>query len=149
MFRFKKSFCLALMLGMTVPVCSNAANFCIAVNGGFGNGGSSFVGKGFAVPAAGTCKPWSGYVKTGASAIANSTGSGCVSTDGKVLTLTIISTDPPFLGTGVTATDHIRICPPGVTSCPLGAGQDAGTFGGIATTQNCTASLLKLPAIHQ
>jgi hypothetical protein len=34
MFRFKKSFCLALTLGMAVPVCSNAANFCIAVNGG-------------------------------------------------------------------------------------------------------------------
>ncbi len=147
MIRFKTSH-LLLILGLVAPVCSNAANFCIRVNGGFGAGGSSFVGKGFALPTAGNCNPWAGYVKTASSVIANSTGGGCLSSDGKVLTLTIISTNPSFLGTGVTATDHIRLCPAGVTGCPIGAGQDIGTFGGSAAKQTCTASLLSLPAIH-
>ena len=147
MFRFKTSH-LLLMVGLIAPIPSYAANFCIKVNGGFGSGGSSFVGKGFALPTAGNCKPWAGYVKTASTVIANSTGAGCLSSDGKVLTLTIISTDPPFLGTGVTATDHIRLCPAGVTGCPIGAGQDIGTFGGPAAKQTCSTSLLNLPAIH-
>src|SRR5262245_50030206 len=141
MFRFKKSL-LVLTLGMTIPICSNAANFCVKVNGGFGNGGTSFVGKGFAVPAAGLCQEWSRYLKTASSVIANSTGSGCVSNDGKVLTLTILSTDPPFLGSGVIAIDHIRLCPGGASGCPIGGGQDQGTFGGPAAKQTCTTSLL-------
>jgi hypothetical protein len=118
------------------------------VNGGFGNGGTSFVGKGFSVPAAGLCKAWTGYLKTASSVIANSTGSGCVSNDGKVLTLTILSTDPPFLGAGVIAVDHIRLCPGGASGCPLGGGKDSGTFGGPAAKQTCTTSLLNLPALH-
>ena len=63
MFRFKTSH-LLLMVGLIAPIPSYAANFCIKVNGGFGSGGSSFVGKGFALPTAGNCKPWAGYVKT-------------------------------------------------------------------------------------
>ena len=147
MFRFKKPL-LALALGMTIPICSNAANYCIKVNGGFGNGGTSFVGKGFAVPEAGLCKAWTGYLKTASSVIANSTGAGCLSSDGKVLTLTILSTDPAFLGFGVTAVDHIRLCPGGSSGCPIGGGTDGGTFGGPAAKQTCTTALLNLPALH-
>lgn len=147
MIRFKTSH-LLLAVGLIAPIPSYAANLCIRVNGGFGAGGSSFVGKGFAVPGAGACKPWAGYVKTASSVIANSTGAGCLSSDGKVLTLTIISTNPSYLGAGVTATDHIRLCPAGVSGCPIGAGVDIGTFGGSAAKQTCTASLLNLPAVH-
>ena len=145
--RFKTSH-LLLVVGLIAPLPSYAANLCIRVNGGFGAGGSSFVGKGFAVPAAGACKAWAGYVKTASSVIANSTGAGCLSSDGKVLTLTIISTHPSYLGAGVTATDHIRLCPAGPSGCPIGAGVDIGTFGGSAAKQICTASLLNLPAVH-
>jgi hypothetical protein len=77
-----------------------------------------------------------------------STGTGCRSTNGKVLELTIFSTDPEFLGPGVSASDHIRLCPAGVADCPFGAGQDTGTFGGSAAPQACTTELLRLPAIH-
>src|SRR5262245_24529416 len=147
MLRSKKSL-LLFALGMIVPICSNADNFCVKVNGGFGNGGSSFVGKGFAVPAAGLCRAWTGYLKTASSVIANSSGRGCASKGGKEVTLTLLSTDPPFLGSGVVAVDHIRLCPGGTSGCPIGGGQDQGTFGGPAAKQTCTTNLLNLPAIH-
>ena len=129
--RFKTSH-LVLMIGLVAPIPGYAANFCVKVNGGFGNGGTTFVGKGFAVPAAGACKVWTGYLKTASSVIAHSTGSGCLSSDGIVLTLSILSTDPSFLGSGETASDHIRICPGGSAGCPtgVGVGTDVETFGG-------------------
>jgi hypothetical protein len=138
-----------LMLGLIAPLSSNAANFCIATNGGFGNGGSSFVGIGFVLPAAGLCVPWSGLTKTASSVIAIATGTGCRSTDGKVLELTISSTDPAFLGSGVIGSDHIKFCPAGAATCPFGGGTGTGTFSnGSAARQTCTTSLVKLPALH-
>ena len=108
-----------LMLGLVAPLCSNAADYCIATNGGFGNGGSSFIGKGFVLPAAGTCLPWSGFTKTASSVIAIATGTGCRSSDGKALELTISSTDPAFLGSGVIGSDHIKFCPGGAGNLPV------------------------------
>jgi hypothetical protein len=138
-----------LMLGLIAPLSSNAANFCIAANGGFGNGGSSFVGIGFVLPAAGLCVPWSGLTKTASSVIAIATGTGCRSTDGKVLELTVSSTDPAFLGSGVIGSDHIKFCPAGAATCPFGGGTGTGTFSnGSAARQTCTTSLVKLPALH-
>jgi hypothetical protein len=138
-----------LVLGLIAPLSSNAANFCIATNGGFGNGGSSFVGIGFVLPAAGLCVPWSGFTKTASTVIAISTGTGCRSTDGKVLELTISSTDPAFLGSGVIGSDHIKFCPGGAATCPFGGGSGSGTFSnGSAVRQVCTTSLVRLPALH-
>ena len=148
MFRIKTPH-LFLLLGLIGPACSFAANYCIKVNGGFGNGGTSFIGRNFAVPAAGNCKPWSGFTKTGSTVVAMSTGSGCTSSDGKVLTLTVFSTDPPWFGSGQIGTDHIRLCPAGVSGCPIGGGTDVGSFGpGGAAPQGCTTKLLNLPAIN-
>ena len=145
--RFKTPL-LCLLLGLLAPVCASA-NFCIRVNGGFGNGGTSFIGKGFTLPAAGLCRPWAGFTKTASTVIANSTGAGCLSSDGKVLTVTVFSTNPSFFGPGGFGSDHIRLCPAGVTGCPIGGGTDSGSFGpGPAARQTCTTSLLRLPAIH-
>jgi len=139
---------LLLTLGLLAPLYGSAANYCIAVSGGFGHGGTSFIGKGFAVPAAGNCQPWSGFLKTGATVIATSTGVGCLSSDGKVLQLTVFSTDPPYFGSGSFGTDQIRLCPAGVTNCPIGGGQDVGSFTGAAKPQNCSTQLLNLPSMH-
>jgi hypothetical protein len=49
MIRFKSSHVM-LALGLIAPICSNAADYCIAVNNGFGHGGTSFIGKGFTCP---------------------------------------------------------------------------------------------------
>src|SRR5262245_53392291 len=146
MLRFKMRH-LFLLPGLIAPICASA-HYCIKVNGGFGNGGTSYIGRNFVVPAAGDCKRWAGFTKTAATVVLISTGTGCLSTNGKVLTFTIFSTDPEFLGPGVSASDHIQYCRAGVTPCPIGAGQDQGTFGGSAAPQVCTTALLTLPAIH-
>jgi hypothetical protein len=148
MIRFKPSL-LMLMLGLTAPLCGNAADYCIKTNGGFGNGGASFIGKNFTLPTAGQCVPWSGFTKAFNSVIAISAGTACRSTDGKSLELTISSTDPAFLGSGVVGSDHIKFCPGGAATCPYGGGTATGTFGsGSASKQNCTTALVNLPAIH-
>jgi hypothetical protein len=147
MFRFKTPY-LFLLLGLIAPIFSSAANFCISVGGGFGSGGTSFIGRGFAVPAAGVCTPWAGFTKTASTVILISTGTGCLSTNGKVLTVSIFSTDPSDLGAGQLGVDYIQLCPAGVTGCPLGEGTDQGEFSGPAETETCTTKLLNLPATH-
>jgi hypothetical protein len=146
MFRFKTCL-LFLLLGLIAPVYSYAANYCIAVGGGFGNGGTSFVGINFVLPDDGKCKPWSGFTKTASSVILTTTGTGCISSDGKVLTVSAYNTDPPFLGAGQFVSDYIQLCPAG-GSCPIGAGNDQGNFSGPAAPQSCTSKLLNLPSNH-
>jgi hypothetical protein len=89
-----------------------------------------------------------GLSKTASTVIAIATGTGCLSGDGKVLTVTIFSTDPAFFGTDKFGSDQVRLCPAGVANCPIGGGTDAGTFSGSAAPQTCTTKLLRLPAIH-
>lgn len=149
MFRFKTPH-LFLLLGLIAPVCSYAANYCIAVGGGFGSDGTSFIAIDFAVPAAGSCAPWSGFTKTESTVILMTTGSACTSSYGRVLTVSVFSTDPQFLGMGApAAADYIQLCSNGGTGCPVGAGSDQGGVGsGTATAETCTAKLLKLPPTH-
>jgi hypothetical protein len=144
-FSLKKSY---LCLVMIAPVSSFAANTCIAVNGGFGSGGTTFIGSGFALPAKGTCAHWSGFAKTATTVILTTSGAGCLSNDGKVLTLNLSSANPNWIGTGQFQADYIRLCPTGVTGCPLGAGFDFANVGGPANPVTCTSSLLQLPAVH-
>jgi hypothetical protein len=140
---------LACALAALIAGAAHAAepNYCIAVGGGFGGGGTSFIGRGFAVPAAGNCVPWSGFTKTASTVILMTTGTGCLSTGGKVLTISVSSADPSFLGAGQLGSDYITLCPAGVTGCPI-SGADQGAFGGTAEPETCTAALLKLPATH-
>jgi hypothetical protein len=90
----------ALAAAITGAVHASEANYCIAANGGFNGdgGGTSFIGKGFTVPAAGNCKPWSGFTKTASTVVLTTTGTGCHSSDGKVLTVSVSSADPDFFG---------------------------------------------------
>ena len=147
MLRFKRPL-LFLLLGLIAPVYSYAANFCIAVNGGFGSGGMTFIGPSFAVPAKGTCTPWAGFTKTASTVIFTTTGTGCLSSDGKVITVSLSSADPSFLGTGQLQSDYILLCPAGVNPCPIGSGRDVGVMGGAAKAVTCPTSLLQLPAVH-
>jgi hypothetical protein len=147
MFRIKTRHLLVL-LGLIAPVYSYGANYCIASGGGFGSGGASFIGPGFALPLAGKCKPWSGFTKAASTVVLTSTGTGCLSSDGKVLTFSIYSSDPAYLSSSTIGEDYIQFCPPGTKSCPVGAGSDQGTFAGTAAPQTCTTALLKLPSTH-
>jgi hypothetical protein len=146
MLHFKTSH-LLLILGVIAPASAFASTFCVAVDGGFGGGGTSYIGPAFAMPSANGCKPWAGFTKTGATVIATATGTGCLSSNGKVLTLSIFDTNPDFFGSGVTVQDQIRVCPNSVTNCPI-VGNDQGNFSGSAEQQTCTDALLKLPTNH-
>lgn len=137
-----------LALGLIAPIYSYASNYCIAVGGGFGSGGTSFIGPGFALPTAGKCKPWSGFTKTASTVVLFSAGTGCLSSDSKVLTFSISNTDPSFLGANSAGWDQIEHCPAGVKSCPIGSGNDQGQFGGTAAAETCTPTLLRLPSSH-
>ena len=135
-------------LGVVLSGAALAQNFCVAVNGGFGSGGTSYIAPTFTLPVKNNCAAWSGFTKTATTVIAISTGTGCLASDGRVLTLSIFNTDPEFFGGGKAVADQIQLCPKGVTGCPI-TGQDVGNFGpGLAVEQPCTASLLALPPTH-
>jgi hypothetical protein len=135
---------------------AGAGDFCIAVNGGFGgDGGTTFIGKGFATPPNGACRPWSGIVRTATTVVGTTSGSACLSDDGKLFTASLHSTAPEYLGPGNVAVDHIELCPLGTTAalCPAHSGQsDRGYFAfgpsapaaGIA----CTPALVSIPSDH-
>lgn len=146
MFRSKSSH-LFLVLGLIAPFYTYAASFCVASNGGFGLGGTSYIAPSFTLPTLSHCVPWSGFTKTAATVILFSTGVACMAAGGKTLTLSIFNTDPAFLGPGASASDQIVLCPTGTIACPV-SGQDQGEFGGSAHEQTCTAALLNLPGKH-
>lgn len=147
MFRLKTPR-LFLLLGLAAPGCSFAtSHYCIATGGGFGHGGTTFIGIGFALPAEGACTPWAGFTKTGSSVVLTTTGTGCLSSDGKALTVSVSSADPQYFGTGSTGSDYIQFSRH-ESSASFGAGEDYGYFGGSAEPVTCSSSLLSLPSTH-
>jgi len=150
MFRFKATH-LALLLGLIAPVSSFAAHYCIEVNGGFGapNYGTTFIGTGFSVPSEGSCAPWSGFTKTASTVVLTTSGVGCLSSDGKVLTVSVSSADPDFVGAGRVFSDYIQLCLKGASNCPIGSSNDnGGYFNGPAAAVSCSSSLETLPSKH-
>jgi hypothetical protein len=145
-FRFKKAH-LLVVLGLMAPMSSFASSpYCIAVDGGFGNGGTTFIGSGFALPADGKCSPWAGFTKTASSVIFTTTGTGCVSSDGKALTVSVTSADPAFFNIGQLTADYIQLTRSDAQE-PF-SGVDFGAFAGGAKPVTCTNSLVNLPSTH-
>jgi hypothetical protein len=146
----------AVLSLLFVPVQSFATNtapapapYCIAVNGGFGNSGSTgstFVARNFPFPEPNKCSPWAGYTKTSATVIFTTGGTACVSSDNLALTVSVSSADPDFLGVGSTAADYIKMSRTSVND-PF-SGTDAGYLMGSAEQTTCTNDLLTLPAYH-
>ena len=147
MLSFKKSHPL-LLLSLIAPVSRAAtAHYCIAVDGGFGHGGTTFIGTGFAVPAEGTCTPWTGFTKTASTVVLITSGTGCLSSDGKALTISVSSADPSYLGEGQIGSDYIQLSRKS-SSGSFTSGEDTGAFGGSAEPVTCSTSLLTLPSTH-
>jgi hypothetical protein len=115
----------------------------VAVNGGFGSGGTTFVGPQFAVPGGGKCAPWSGFTKTATTVVLMTSGVACLSTDQKKLTMSVSSADPDYLGAGNTAGDFVQLTRTGTTGS-FSTGSDVGEFAGNADQISCTSSLLQL-----
>jgi hypothetical protein len=130
--------------GQTFP---GGGSFCIAVSGGFGNGGTTYVNPGFTVPAENKCTQWSGYTKTADTVIANTSGAACLSSTGKTLTVSVSNADPEFFGTTPEG-DYITLTRAG-SSGTFTAGSDQGVdLAGSANQITCTSSLLTLPDSH-
>jgi hypothetical protein len=141
---------LAVLLALLAPLHSFAtegtAPYCIAVNGGFGRGGATFVARNFEMPGASKCTPWTGYTKTATTVILITSGTACLSSDSTALTVSVSSADPGFLGAGVQAADYIKMSRRTATD-PF-SGQDFGYFRGSAEQTSCTSDLLSLPSSH-
>jgi hypothetical protein len=133
---------------LLAPIHSFAAEapYCIAVNGGFGSGGTTFVARNFTLPTENKCSPWSGYTKTADTVILTTTGTTCLSTDSKALTVSVSSADPAFLGPQGTAVDYIQLSRTSATDSF--SGQDFGYFNGSAEPVSCSSDLLTLPSYH-
>ena len=148
MFRFKTAH-LFLLLGLIAPVPSFAAeHYCIAVGGGFGNGGSTFVARNFSLPAASKCTTWSGYTKTATTVVLITGGTACLSTDSTALTVSVSSNDPAWLSSLPPVNDYIQLSRADSTQ-PF-RGEDSGQFGYPAESETvtCTSDLLNLPSSH-
>lgn len=146
MFRVKSL--LSLLLALLTPVCGFAAsNYCIATGGGFGDGGTTFIGPGFAIPAEGKCAPWTGFTKTASTVVVTTYGTGCLSNNGEALTVAVSSADPNWFGPGSIGSDYIQLTRSKTTES-FTTGSDQGAFGGDAEVVSCTSSLLDLPSSH-
>ena len=147
MFRFKTLY-LSLALGLiAAPVSSYATGpYCIAVAGGFGHGGTTFIAPGFSFPANNGCSPWAGFTKTASTVILTTSGTSCLSSDSKALTVSVSSADPWFLGSGQIASDYIQFTRSDATQ-PF-TGYDYGYFSGSAAPLSCSSDLLTLPSSH-
>jgi hypothetical protein len=147
MLLFKKPH-LFLLLGLTAPAYSFATeHYCISTAGGFGHGGTTFIATGFAVPAEGACAPWAGFTKTASTVVLTTSGTGCLSSDGTVLTVSVSSADPLFLGSGNLGSDYIQLSRK-ESKGSFTSGTDNGQFGGSAEAVTCTSSLEHLPSTH-
>ena len=150
-FRFKTP-CVFLLLGLIAPLHSFAASseapYCIAVNGGFVGPatGTTFVARNFSQPSEGKCTPWTGYTKTADSVILTTSGTSCLSSDSKALTVSVTSVDPPTFYIGQYTADYIFLMR-GDPTQPF-SGQDTGAFAGPAEPVTCTNDLLTLPSTH-
>ena len=101
-FRFKKAH-LLLALGLLVPLQSFAASeapYCIAVNGGYGNGGTTFVARNFSLPAPANARPGRATPRPLTRSSITTGGTSCLSSDNKALTVSVTSQDPWYLGGG-------------------------------------------------
>jgi hypothetical protein len=140
---------LVVLSVLLAPIHSFAAEapYCIAVNGAFGNsGGTTFVARNFTLPTEGKCNPWSGYTKTASTVILITSGTSCLSSDNKALTVSVSSADPAYLGAGQIGVDYIQLSR-GTATEPF-TGQDSGYFAGSAEPVSCSSDLLTLPSYH-
>jgi hypothetical protein len=152
-FRFRKAH-LAVLLGLIAPLQSFAttpstpseAPYCIAVNGGWPNGGTTFVARNFVQPSENKCSVWTGYTDTAGNVVISTSGEACLSGDSKQLTVSVTNADPWFFGSGVLDGEYIQLNR--ASSSDPFSGYDYGFFSGPAEPTTCTSDLLNLPSSH-
>jgi len=135
-----------LSILVLVPGVSMAKDFCINFTA-FPTSG--FVGRGFTVPGKGQCKPFTGFFTAANNSPA--TGTGCTSTDGSNLSLTILSSEPESPGLpGATFIDSISLSLPSHSGVD-NATQDISTGAAVINTFDVTGaacSKVVIPAVE-
>jgi hypothetical protein len=142
----------ALLLLALLPTYGFAteSHYCIAADGGFGHGGTTYVAPNFSIPAVGTCSSWQGFSKTASTVIVFTHGMGCLSSNGKVLTFGMTSYNPNWIPSNSPGSDYI-VLERSEDSGPFTSGSDTGDLVfGISTAKfiTCTSTLLELPSSH-
>jgi hypothetical protein len=121
------------------PGVAGAKNYCIS---GFPNGTFVLVGVGFTVPSKGTCKTWTGLT-TQNDLNSPSAGTGCTSSNGTELSLTITTSVPQ--NAGHIEIDSITLSLPkqtgGTNSTNIKTGVVTSFSGSGITGGACTSSL--------
>jgi hypothetical protein len=121
------------------PGVAGAKNYCI---GGFANSTYILVGVGFTLPAKGTCKTWTGLT-TQNDFNSPSAGTGCTSSNGTELSLTITTSVPQ--NAGHIEIDSITLSLPKQTgdtnSTNIKAGVVTSFFGSGITGGPCAGGL--------
>jgi hypothetical protein len=117
----------ASVFAFMAPGLSAAKDLCLTINS------STYVliGKNFTVPMRGKCKPWTGLTVQGNSN-SPSAGTGCTSSNGSHLNLTITTTFPELGGFFL---DSVTLALPGLTGtdidAQLGSGDSIGSFSAV------------------
>lgn len=142
----------ALLLLALLPTCGFAteSHYCIAADGGWPGGGTTYIAPNFPLPAVGTCGPWQGFAKTAGTVVVFSYGTGCLSNDGKALTVAVTSQNPNWINGSNNGNDYI-VLERSEDKGSFTSGSDTGAlvFGtSSATPVTCTATLLELPSSH-
>jgi len=133
--------CVALVGTLLWVGNARASDFCITESTGLG---LTFVGKSFKIPGKGKCKPWIGFVKSGANY--PSSGTACTTSDGSEVSVSI--TTAPFDGITNSLVDFFSFSLPGLGSMdaselPLGG---SPTFAsGTATAGTCNPPKQTIP----
>jgi hypothetical protein len=83
---------LGLAILFVLPAACFGKDYCLTASAG-----GALVGRGFKVPGKGSCNAWIGFANT-EDANPPSSGTGCTSSDGTTLNLTITSTAPQNAG---------------------------------------------------
>ena len=120
----------ASVFALMLPGLSAANDMCLTIN----SSTYVLVGKGFIVPPKGKCRPWTGLTAQ-SNTNSPSSGTGCTSSDGSHLNLTITTSFPDF---GLFFLDSVTLSLPSRTgtdvNISLGGGDSSGTFSAVAVT---------------
>jgi hypothetical protein len=139
-------------------IANNPQDYCINVNGGWNPnnpGGVTFVAKNFVYPPKGACRSWTGIVRASISVVGTTTGTACLSDDGKRFTAALRTSAVDWAGVDAVS-DTIDLCPTGTCPPKTGGGtiseRDLGYFSGgmegPAAHVSCTAAMTSIPSEH-
>jgi hypothetical protein len=126
------------------PLVAGAKDYCIS---GFANSTYVLVGVGFTVPAKGTCKTWIGFTAQNNNN-SPSAGTGCTSSDGSELSLTITTSVPQ--NSGHIEIDSITLSLPSQSGDTNSTNIKAGvvtSFSGTGITGGFCSGKVTIPAI--